>query len=356
MQILNEPTAAAIAYTHQIKDDVRKNILIYDLGGGTFDVAIVVIDKGDIDVRAVGGDTHLGGVDFDQRIMNHFYRKYEDDFRKISNQDELRRAMARLKIYCEKKKCTISQASSANISIDFLLPGWDFNEVIKQSSFENICMDLFKKTITIVDETLKSAKINKSDIDEIVLIGGSAKIPKIQSLLREYFDGKPLNKKIKPDEAVAYGATIQAALLNGEKFDNAIPFATQDVSSFSLGIEVLDKSMAVIIPKNSKLPVQKSQRFYTAENDQTFVHIRIFEGENMRTAILNRLLGQFIIIDLPKKPAGQEYVDVTFRIDKEGILHVKGVTTEKKTTFTIKGQRGRISPEELEVLKSQVCY
>ncbi len=356
LQILNEPTAAAIAYSHQIKDDFRKNILIYDLGGGTFDVAVVVIDKGDIDVRAVGGDTHLGGEDFDQRVMNHFYRKYEEHFRKSSNEIELKRAMARLKRHCEKKKCTVSQFSSADISIDFLLPGWDFKDVLKQTIFENHCMDLFKKTITIVDQTLKSAKMSKSDIDEIVLIGGSVKIPKIQSLLREYFDGKPLNNEIKPDEAVAYGATIQAALHNIANFDNAIPFATHDVSSFSLGIELLDKSMAVIIPKNSKLPVEKSQRFYTAENDQTFVHIRIFEGENMRTATLNKLLGQFIITDLPKKPAGQEYVDVTFRIDKEGILHVKGVTTEKKAIFTIKGQRGRISPEELEVLKSQVCY
>jgi molecular chaperone DnaK (HSP70) len=172
MQTLNEETAAAIAYTNQIKDDVRNNILIYDLGGGTFDVAIVVIDKVDIDVRAVGGDTHLGGVDFDQRIINYFYKKYSKDFRKSSNQNELRRAMARLKICCEKKKCTISQVSSANIFIDFLLPDWDFKHVLKQTIFENLCMDLFKKTITIVDETLKSAKMSKNEIDEIVLIEG----------------------------------------------------------------------------------------------------------------------------------------------------------------------------------------
>ncbi|HEY6435780.1 MAG TPA: Hsp70 family protein, partial [Ignavibacteriaceae bacterium] len=355
LQILNEPTAAAIAYSHQIKDDFRKNVLIYDLGGGTFDVAVVVIDKGDIDVRAVGGDTHLGGVDFDQRIMNHFYRKYEEHFRKSSNESELKRAMARLKVYCEKRKFVISEVSSANMSLAVLLPGWDFKDVLKQSNFENLCLDLFKKTITIVDETLKSAKMNKNEIDEIVLIGGSTKIPKIQSLLSAHFNGKPLNKEIKPDEAVAYGATIQAALLNGEKFDNFISVVTHDVSPFSLGIEVLDKSMAVIIPNNSKLPIEKTQKFLTAEDNQTFVHIQIFEGENIRTANLNRLLGYFIIDGLPMKPAGQEYVDVTIRIDEEGILHVKGVTSEKSANITIKDHRGRLSSEELEALKNQVC-
>ncbi len=355
LQILNEPTAAAIAYSHQIKDDFRKNILIYDLGGGTFDVAVVVLDKGDIDVRAVGGDAHLGGEDFDQRIMNHFFRKYEEYFRKSSNEDELRRAMARLKIYCEKRKFFISEVSSVNISLAVLLPGWDFKDILKQSDFENLCMDLFKKTIIIVDETLKSAKMNKSDINEIVLIGGSTKIPKIQSLLSAYFDGKPLNKEIKPDEAVAYGATIQAALLNGEKFDNFICVVPHDVSPFSLGIEVLDKSMAVIIPKNSKLPIEKTQRFLTAEDNQAFVIIQIFEGENIRIAKSNRLLGQFVIDGLPKKPKGQEYVDVTIRIDKEGILHVKGVTSEKSANITIKDRRGRLSLEELKALKNEVC-
>jgi molecular chaperone DnaK (HSP70) len=195
--------------------------------------------------------------------------------------------------------------------------------------------------------------MSKNEIDEIVLIGGSTKIPKIQSLLREYFNGKPLNKEIKPDEAVAYGATIQAALLNGEKFGDS--FVTHDVSPFSLGIEIQDKSMAVIIPNNSKLPIEKTQRFLTAEDNQTFVRIQIFEGENIRTAKLNRLLGQFVIDGLPKKPKGQEYVDVTIRIDKEGILHVKGVTSEKSAIIIIKDHRGRLSSEELEALKNQVC-
>ncbi len=352
MQILNEPTAAAIAYSHQIKDDVPKNILIYDLGGGTFDVSVVVIDKGDIDVRAVGGDTHLGGVDFDQRIMNYLYRKYEDEFRKSSNSDVLKRALARLKIQCEQKKWILSGVSSATISLPVLLPGWDFKEVIKQSNFENLCMDLFKKTITIVDETLKSAKMSKNEIDEIVLIGGSTKIPRIQSLLREYFDGKPLNKEIRPDEAVAYGATIQAALLNGEKFKDSISVITHDVAPFSLGIELKDKSMAVIIPRNSKLPIERTQRCLTSKDNQTYVYIQVFEGENFRTAKLNRLLGYFVIDGLPKKRAGQVHVDVTFRIDDEGILHVKGETSEKYANITIKDHRGRITPEELEALKS----
>ncbi|CAK9253651.1 unnamed protein product, partial [Sphagnum jensenii] len=354
MQILNEPTAAAIAYTHQIKDDIRKNILIYDLGGGTFDVAVVVIDKGDIDVRAVGGDTHLGGVDFDQRLMSYLYRKYEDEFRKSSNDDVLKRALARLKIQCEQKKWILSGVSSATISLPVLLPDWDFKEVIKQSKFENLCMDLFKKTITIVDETLKSAKMSKNEIDEIVLIGGSTKIPRIQSLLREYFDGKPLNKQIRPDEAVAYGATIQAALLNGEKFKDSISVIVHDVAPFSLGIELKDKSMAVIIPRNSKLPIERTQRFLTSEDNQTYVYIQVFEGENCRTAKLNRLLGDFVIDGLPKKRAGKVHVDVTFRIDDEGILHVKGETSEKSANITIKDNRGRIIPEELEALKKEL--
>jgi L1 cell adhesion molecule like protein len=180
MQILNEPTAAAIAYTHQIKDDVRKNILIYDLGGGTFDVAVVVIDKGDIDVRAVGGDTHLGGLDFDQRLMNHLYRKYEENFLKCSDESERKRAMARLKIQCENKKWILSGVNSATINIPQLLPDWDFKEEIKRSNFELLCTDLFIKTITIVDETIRSAKMNKSDINEIILVGAQLKYPKFK--------------------------------------------------------------------------------------------------------------------------------------------------------------------------------
>jgi molecular chaperone DnaK (HSP70) len=351
LQILNEPTAAAIAYSHQIKDDFRKNILVYDLGGGTFDVAVVVIDKGDIDVRAVGGDTHLGGVDFDQRILSHFYRKYQEHFRKVTDTDALKRALSRLKTQCEQKKWNLSTANSAIISLPFLLPDWDFKEVIEKSNFENLCIDLFEKTIKIVDETLKSAKMSKIDINEIILIGGSTKIPKIQELLKEYFNGKALNKEIKPEEAVAYGATVQAALLNGENFENFIPVAPHDVSPFSLGIEVQDKSMAVIIPNNSKLPIEKTQRFLTAEDNQTFVQIQIFEGENFEIAKLNRLLGSFVIDGLPKKPSGQVHVDVTFRIDEEGILQVKGETSEKSANLTIQDYRGRIPPDEFEALR-----
>ncbi len=246
LQILNEPTAAAIAYSHQIKDDVRKNILVYDLGGGTFDVAVVVIDKGDIDVRAVGGDTHLGGEDFDQRMQQYFYNKYKMNFLRVSDKHAVKKALTRLKIKCEQKKWILSEVSSATINIFQLLPGWNFKEVIKQSNFENLCMDLFKKTITIVDETLKSAKMSKNEIDEIVLIGGSTKIPRIQSLLKDYFDGKPLNKQIKPNEAVAYGATIQATILNAEKFDDSF---VDGALTLSPEFKLLNVSKAVIIPK-----------------------------------------------------------------------------------------------------------
>jgi L1 cell adhesion molecule like protein len=349
LQILNEPTAAAIAYNHQIKDDFRKNVLIYDLGGGTFDVAIVVIDKMDIDVRAVNGDTHLGGNDFDQRLLNHFYKKYEDKFGEVTDKKELKRALARLRIYSEKKKWDLSVASSTTFTIDVLLNDWDFHEVFNQCEFENLCMDLFEKTIEIVDKTLKFAKIDKSEIDDIVLIGGSTYIPFIRNLLREYFDGKTLNKEIKPDEAVAYGATIQAALLNGEEFIDSNLAAVHDVSPYSLGIEVIDKSMSVIIPRNSKIPVVLTKRFHTSKDNQTSVLIEVYEGEE-EVAKQNKLLGKFVIEGLPKKPAGEVEVDVTMEIDKEGILRVKGETSDKSENITILSHRGRIPPEELKML------
>jgi L1 cell adhesion molecule like protein len=353
LQILNEPTAAAIAYSHQIKDNFRKNVLIYDLGGGTFDVAFVVIDNMDIDVRAVNGDTHLGGNDFDQRLLSHFYKKYEDKFGEETDEKDLKRALARLRIHCERKKWVLSEVSSTTIAIDVLLNDWDFHEVFNQSEFENLCMDLFEKTIEIVDKTLKCAKIDKSEIDDIVLIGGSTYIPFIRKLLRDYFDGKPLNKEIKPDEAVAYGATIQAALLNGEKLIDSNHAVVRDVSPYSLGIEVIDESMSVIIPRNSKIPVVLSKKFCTTEDNQTSVLIEVFEGEE-EVAQQNSFLGEFFIEGLPKKPAGEVEVDVTMEIDKEGILHVKGETSDKSENITIRDHRGRIPPEELKMLINRV--
>jgi L1 cell adhesion molecule like protein len=352
LQILNEPTAAAIAYSHQIKDEIRKNVLIYDLGGGTFDVAVVVIDKADIDVRAVGGDTHLGGIDFDRRIFDFCYKKFEDNFRKETKEFNRKRALARLRMKCEKLKCHLTELSSATISIDELLPGWDFKYTMTRSKFEDICIDLFKKTIRKVDETLRSADMKAIDINDVVLIGGSTRIPKIQSLLKEYFHGKHLNKEIRPDEAVAYGATIQASLLNGEKFIDSNLALIHDVSPFSLGIEIKDKTMAVIIPRNSKLPVIKSQKCFTAEDNQTFVLIQVFEGED-KIAKQNRLLGEFVIEGLPKRAAGMVTVDVTMEIDEEGILHIRGETTDKSANITIKDHRGRISPEQLKSLIKQ---
>jgi L1 cell adhesion molecule like protein len=229
-----------------------------------------------------------------------FYNKYIENFQ-ISDKETIKRALVRLKIKCEKHKWILTRVSFATISLSALLPGWDFKETMKRTDFEKICIDLFKKTIRIVDETLKNANVNKSEITEIVLIRGSTKIPQIQNLLKDYFKEKPLNKQIKPDEAVAYGATVQAALLNGEKFSQLFSIIPHDVAPFSLGIELKDKSMSVIIPRYSKLPIVRSQRFFTAEDKQTYVFIQIFEGENFKTAKHNRLLGSFTIDGLPKK-------------------------------------------------------
>ncbi len=226
-----------------------------------------------------------------------FYNKYIENFQ-ISGKETIKRALVRLKIKCEKHKWILSRVSSATISLPVLLPGWDFKKTMKRTDFENICMDLFKKTISIVDETLKNAHMNKSQITEIVLIGAQLKYLKF----KDYFKEKPFNKQIKPDEAVAYGATIQAALLNGEKFSDSFSVIPHDVAPFSLGIEFKDKSMAVIIPRISKLPIERSQRFFTAVDKQTYVFIQIFEGENFKTAKHNRLLGSFTIDGLPKKP------------------------------------------------------
>jgi len=352
LQILNEPTAAAIAYSHKFRDDISRNVLVYDLGGGTFDVAIVELHKGNIKVRAIGGDTHLSGVDFDERMVQFCVKKFEDDsvFQDLTDN---KRAIGRLRNYCERKKWDLSSNECAIISIDQLVEGFDFRYTMKRVEFENLCKDLFEKTIDIVDKTLKDAQMTTSDIYEVVLIGGSTRIPKIQDMLEKYFNGKPLNMKMKPDEAVAYGAAIQAAVLNSEQFISSEAPLVIDVTPFSIGIRQIDGTVCSVIPKNSEVQTKHKKTFQTTENNQKYVVLEIFEGEH-KLAKNNRLIGQFKLEGIPPKPAGVEKIDVFMEIDKEGILHVTGVTSNNIEKIAIENHRGRIPAEEIKLLKEKI--
>jgi L1 cell adhesion molecule like protein len=354
LQILNEPTAAAIAYYHQMKDDTKKNILIYDLGGGTFDVAIVVIDKGNIDIKTIAGDTHLGGEDFDNRMVEVCVREIK---KKLGENIKLdNRALNRLKIRCEKCKWHLSTAKSTDISIPQLMPDFDFLYKMERTEFEKINMHLFIKTLVLIEKVLNDAKMKNTDIEDVVVVGGSTKIPKIQEMLKKYFNDKPLNKCINPDEAVAYGAAIQASLKNGEEFINSDLSLIQDVAPFSLGILVKGNVFSVIIPKDTKLPTTQKKTFHTSEDNQTAIKIEIFEGED-NIARNNRLLGEFIITGIPPKPSGQESIELIMEVDSEGILNVMAFSkslNNVKSGIAIKDHRGRIPPEELKILIQNV--
>jgi molecular chaperone DnaK (HSP70) len=354
LQILNEPTAAAIAYYHQMKDDAKKRILIYDLGGGTFDVAIAVIDKRNIDIKTIAGDTHLGGEDFDNRMVEVCIREIK---KKLGENIKLdNRALSRLKIRCEKCKWHLSGAKSTNITISQLLKDFDFLYKMERIEFEKINMDLFEKTLIHVEKALNDANMKNTDIEDIIVIGGSTKIPKIQEMLRKYFNDKALNKHINPDEAVAYGAAIQASLKNGEEFIISDLSLIQDVAPFSLGILVKGNIFSVIIPKDTKLPTTQKKTFHTSEDNQTAMKIEIFEGED-NIARNNRLLGEFIITGITPKPIGQESIELTMEVDGEGILNVIALSkslNDVKSGIAIKDHRRRIPPEELKILIKNV--
>jgi L1 cell adhesion molecule like protein len=352
LKILNEPTAAAVAYTHQMKDDGKRNVLVYDLGGGTFDVAVVVLNEGVIDVKAVGGDSHLGGQDFDQRLVLLCMQEFKKQSKKKIDRDE--KALLRLRRFCEKVKWDLSANSQATVSIDELIKGHDFCYNITRAKFEEINIDLFEKTMQHVTNVLKDAGLSASQIDDIVTVGGSSRVPKIQEMLSIYFGGKVLNKSINPDEAVAYGAAIQAAIMDGTALDEYSK-EIQDVAPFSIGIRLKDGIYSVIIPKNSKLPNKKSKDYQTSEDNQTKVEITIFEGED-EIADRNRLLGRFMIEGIPKKLVGEEKIKVLMEIDDEGILHVTGrvESNSQSNTIKIKDHRNKISEGELRMLINKV--
>jgi len=344
MRIINEPTAAAIAYGIDKKEG-EKNILVFDLGGGTFDVSLLTIDNGVFEVVATNGDTHLGGEDFDHRVMEHFIKLYKKKKGKDIRTDK--RAVQKLRREVEKAKRSLSSQHQARIEVESLIDGEDFSETLTRARFEELNMDLFKSTMKPVQKVLEDADMKKGEIDEIVLVGGSTRIPKIQQLVKEYFDGKEPSKGINPDEAVAYGAAVQGGVLSGE--DQTSGIVLLDVCPLTLGIETVGGVMTKLIARNSVIPTKKSQIFSTASDNQPTVTIQVFEGERPMTKD-NHLLGKFDVNGVPPAPRGVPQIEVTFEIDANGVLHVSAEDkgTGNKESITITNDQNRLSPEDIE--------